>query len=150
MTQPYQPQPQPGPRRETPGGWIKRNIGLKLSILIAILGLASCGALINAIGGDDLATTAQPTPSLEPTSAPSTPTRKLARVPVVEGLGLVNAKRKLRSAGLEVGDVDRRASSKREDTVLEQRVDKGTQLEPHFHRGAYCRSAVPSGALGGG
>jgi hypothetical protein len=100
---------------------------LKLSILIAILGLASCGALINAIGDDDLATTAQPTPSVEPTSAQSTPTRKLARVPAVEGLGLVNAKRKLRAAGL--ADVDRRASSKRKDTVLKQGVAKGTELE---------------------
>jgi hypothetical protein len=130
MTQPYQPQPQPEPKKETPADWIKRNIGLKLSILIAILGLASCGALINAIGDDDLATTAQPTPSVEPTSAQSTPTRKLARVPAVEGLGLVNAKRKLRAAGLALGDIDRRASSKRKDTVLKQHVGEGTKLEP--------------------
>jgi resuscitation-promoting factor RpfB len=36
----------------------------------------------------------------------------------------------LRAAGLEVGDVDRRPSSKRKDTILRQRVDKGTKLEP--------------------
>ena len=40
------------------------------------------------------------------------------------------AKRKLRAAGLEVGDIDRRPSSKRKGTVLKQGVGKGTELEP--------------------
>jgi hypothetical protein len=63
MTQTYQPQPPPQPE-PTKENWIKRHIGWKLSILIAILGLASCGAIIGAIGEDeDPATTAQPTPS---------------------------------------------------------------------------------------
>jgi hypothetical protein len=66
---------------------------------------------------------------VQPTSAPSTPTPKLARVPAVEGLGLANAKRKLRAAGLEVGEVDRRPSSKKKDTVLKQGVGEGKELE---------------------
>jgi hypothetical protein len=66
-------------------------------------------------------------PSTSPPSA--SPSPSLARVPAVEGLGLVNAKRKLRAAGLEVGEVDRRPSSKRKDTVLKQGVAKGTELE---------------------
>ena len=67
---------------------------------------------------------------MQPTSAPSTPTPKLAKVPAVKGLSLAKAKRKLRAVGLEVGDIDRRPSSKRKDTVLKQGVDKGTELEP--------------------
>jgi resuscitation-promoting factor RpfB len=72
-------------------------------------------------------------PSVQPTSAPSTPTTptpKLARVPAVMGLSLTNAKRKLRAAGLQVGEVDRRPSSRKKDTVLKQGVDKGTELKP--------------------
>lgn len=56
--------------------------------------------------------------------------RSLAKVPAVEGLSLTKAKRKLRAADLEVGDIDRRPSSKTKDTVLKQGVDKGTKLEP--------------------
>ncbi len=67
---------------------------------------------------------------VQPTSAPSTPSPKLARVPDVEGLSLVKAKRKLHAAGLKVGDVDRRPSSKRKDTVLNQGVAEGTKLKP--------------------
>jgi hypothetical protein len=44
---------------------------------------------------------------------------KLASVPAVKGTSLTKAKRKLRSVGLEVGDIDRRPSSKRKDTVEE-------------------------------
>ena len=77
------------------------------------------------------------------------PTPTLARVPAVEGLGLAKAKRKLGAAGLEVGDIDRRPSSKKKDTVLKQGVDKGTKLRARFQRGSRCRSAAPSGALGG-
>jgi resuscitation-promoting factor RpfB len=69
-------------------------------------------------------------PSVQPTSAPSTPTPKLARVPAVKGLALAKAKRKLRAAGLEVGEIDRRPSSKKKDTVLKQGVADGTELEP--------------------
>jgi beta-lactam-binding protein with PASTA domain len=52
-----------------------------------------------------------------------------ARVPAVEGLSLTKAKRKLRAAGLEVGEIDRRPSSKRLDTVLKQGVVEGKELE---------------------
>jgi hypothetical protein len=40
---------------------------------------------------------------VQPTSAPSTPTPKLARVPDVEGLSLVKAKRKLPAPSLKLG-----------------------------------------------
>jgi resuscitation-promoting factor RpfB len=70
------------------------------------------------------------TPSVQPTSSTPTPTPKLARVPVVKGLSLTKAKRKLRAAGLDAGDIDRRPSSKRKGTVLKQGVAKGTELEP--------------------
>jgi len=36
----------------------------------------------------------------------------------------------LRAAGVKVGEVDRRPSSKRKDTVLEQGVGKGREVEP--------------------
>jgi hypothetical protein len=49
---------------------------------------------------------------IEPSESPSP---ELAKVPAVEGLGLGEAKRELRAAGLEVGEVDRRPSSKRKD-----------------------------------
>jgi beta-lactam-binding protein with PASTA domain len=69
---------------------------------------------------------------VQPTSALTTPTATptpKARVPAVKGLSLTKAKRKLRAAGLDVGDIHRRPSSKRKDTVLKQGVDKGTKLE---------------------
>ena len=97
--------------------------------LLLIVGLVAAGS------DRDPTETALPAPAsstfVQPTSAPSTPTTpKLARVPAVEGLGLTKAKRKLRAAGLEVGDVDRQPSSKTKGTVLKQGVDKGTKLEP--------------------
>jgi beta-lactam-binding protein with PASTA domain len=46
------------------------------------------------------------------------------------GLDLARAKRKLRAAGLEVGDIDRRPSSKKTGTVLKQGDRKGAELEP--------------------
>jgi len=46
MTQPYQPQPEP--QKEN---WIRRHI--KLTILLAILGIAACGSIIGAIGEDE-------------------------------------------------------------------------------------------------
>ena len=69
-------------------------------------------------------------PHLQSTSPSATPTPRLVKVPAVKGLSLTKAKRKLRAAGLEVGDIDRRPSSKRKDTVLKQGVDKGIKLEP--------------------
>jgi hypothetical protein len=54
----------------------------------------------------------------------------LAKVPAVKGLSLAKAKHKLRAAGLEVGDIDRRPSSKKKDTVLKQGVAEGTELKP--------------------
>jgi hypothetical protein len=59
---------QPEPEK---GNWIQRNVGWKLGVLLAILGLASCGAIINTIGGgEDPATTAQPTSATMATTAP--------------------------------------------------------------------------------
>ncbi len=66
-----------------------------------------------------------PSASRSPSASPS-----LARVPAVEGLSLVEAKRSLRAAGVEIGKVDRRPSSKRKGTVLKQRVDEGRKVKP--------------------
>jgi hypothetical protein len=96
--------------------------------LILIVGLVASGSDRDATK-TALSAQASST-SVKPTSAQSMPTPKLARVPAVKGLGLAKAKRKLRAAGLEVGDIDRRPSSKRKDTVLKQGLDKGTKLEP--------------------
>jgi resuscitation-promoting factor RpfB len=107
---------------------------IALAIGSGVLGLLLIVGLVAAGSDRNPAETALPaptsSPSVQPTSAPSTRTPKLARVPDVEGLGLARAKRKLRAAGLEVGDIDRRPSSKRKDTVLMQGVGKGTELEP--------------------
>jgi resuscitation-promoting factor RpfB len=107
---------------------------IALAIGSGVLGLLLIVGLVAAGSDRDPTETALPAPASSPsvqrTSAPSTPTPKLARVPAIEGLGLAKAKRKLRAAGLEVGDVDRRPSSKKKDTVLKQGVDKGTELEP--------------------
>ncbi len=54
----------------------------------------------------------------------------LARIPAVEGLSLVEAKRSLRAAGVEIGKVDRRPSSERKGTVLKQRVGEGRKVKP--------------------
>ena len=70
------------------------------------------------------------TPSASPSPPSASPSPALARVPGVEGLDLAKAKRKLRAAGLEVGDIDRRPSRKKKDTVLKQGVAKGRELEP--------------------
>jgi hypothetical protein len=96
--------------------------------LILIVGLVASGS------DRDRTETAVPaaasSPSVQPTAAQFTPTPKLAQVPAVKGLSLGKAKGKLRAAGLEPGDIDRRPSSKRKDTVLRQGVDRGTELEP--------------------
>jgi resuscitation-promoting factor RpfB len=120
--------------RRAAGGsrWSPRTIALAagsgvLGLLVLIVGLAS--------GSDRNPTeTVLPAPassaSIQPTPTPPTPTPKLARVPAVKGLSLVKAKRKLRAAGLEVGYIDRRPSSKKKNTVLKQGVREGTELEP--------------------
>jgi beta-lactam-binding protein with PASTA domain len=54
----------------------------------------------------------------------------LATVPDIEGLDVDEAKRALRAARLKVGEVDRRPSSERKGTVLEQGVDEGTEVKP--------------------
>jgi resuscitation-promoting factor RpfB len=114
------------------GGLSPRTIAFAIGS--GVLGLLLIVGLVASGSDRDPTETALPAPasssSVQPTSAPSTPTPKLARVPAVEGLSLTKAKRKLRAAGLEVGQVDRRPSSKRKDTVLKQHVGEGTKLEP--------------------
>ena len=80
---------------------------------------AQAGAVLNRLGGGEPQET-------EPSESPSP---SLARVPAVEGLGLGEAIRALRAAGLEVGKVDRRPSSKRKDTVLKQGVGEGREVK---------------------
>jgi hypothetical protein len=80
---------------------------IALSIGSGVLGLLLIVGLVASGSDRDPTETALPAPassqSAQPTSAPSTPTPKLARVPDVKGLSLTKAKRKLRAAGLEVG-----------------------------------------------
>ncbi len=121
------------------GSWFGRHklltsVGGGLAALLLIGSVAS-GANDQAPNATappppDASPTATSSPTGQPTSAPPTPTPKLARVPAVEGLSLTEAKQKLGAAGLEVGDIDRQPSSKTKDTVLKQGVDKGTKLEP--------------------
>jgi hypothetical protein len=117
--------------RKAPGG----SAGLSprtiaVAIGSGVLGLILIVALVASGSDRHPAQTALPapasSPSAQPTSAPSTATPKLARVPAVKGLALAKAKRKLRAAGLEVGHIDRRPSSKKKDTVLKQGVADGT------------------------
>ena len=72
--------------------------------------------------------TTSTTPAATPSDMP-TPSPSLARVPAVKGLSLIKAKRKLRAAGLEVGDIHRRPSSKKKDTILKQVVSEGEELQ---------------------
>jgi hypothetical protein len=114
------------------GGLSPRTIALAIGSgvlgLLVIVGLAASGS--DRDPADTALRAPASTPSVQPTSSTPTPTPKLARVPAVKGLSLTRAKRKLRAAGLEVGDIDRRPSSKRKGTILKQSVDKGTKLEP--------------------
>jgi hypothetical protein len=89
--------------------------------LLLLVGLVALGTERNP--SDAVLQAPASSPSMQPTSARSTPPPKRARVPAGEGFGLAKAKRKLRAAGLEVGDVDRRPSIKRRCTVLKQGVD---------------------------
>jgi resuscitation-promoting factor RpfB len=104
-----------------------------LAIGSGVLGLLLIVGLVASGSDRDPTETALPAPasssSAQPTSAPSTPAPKFVRVPAVKGLALVKAKRKLRAAGLEVGGIDRRPSSKRKDTVLKQGVAEGKELK---------------------
>jgi hypothetical protein len=85
-----------------------------------------------------------PSPSASPSQSPSpSPSPSLARVPAVEGLGLAEAKRALRAAGLEVGEVDRRPSSKRKDTVLKQGVGEGREVKPGWSVPLVVASPLP-------
>ena len=102
-------------------------IGSGVLGLLVIVGLVASGSDRNA--AETVLSAPASSQSVQPTSAPSTPTPKMARVPAVEGLGIVRPKRKLRAAGLEVGHIDRRPSSRRKDTVLKQGVDKGREME---------------------
>jgi hypothetical protein len=90
---------------------------IALAVGSGVLGLLVLIGLVASCSNRDPPETAldapASSPSVQPTSAPSTPTPKLARVPAVEGLGLAKAKRRLRAAGLEVGEVDRRPSSRK-------------------------------------
>jgi hypothetical protein len=100
-----------------------------LGLLVLIGGLAASGS-DRGVTGTAPTQAAASSQSAQPPSSPSTPSPKLARVPAVKGLGLAKAKRKLRAAGVEVGKVDRRPSTKRKGTVLKQGIRKGTELEP--------------------
>jgi resuscitation-promoting factor RpfB len=116
-------------------GWTSGRLSprtIALAVGRGVLGLLVLIALVASGCDRDPTETAPEAPASSPSvqPAPSTRTPKLARVPAVEGLGLANAKRKLRAAGLEVGEVDRRPSTNRKDTVLKQGVAKGTELEP--------------------
>ena len=107
---------------------------IAVAIGSGVLGLILIAGMV-ASGSDGDPTEAAPpapqsSPQVQSTSPPTTPTPRLAKVPAVKGLSLTKAKRKLRAAGLEVGDIDRRPSSKRKDTVLKQGVAKGRELEP--------------------
>jgi hypothetical protein len=113
------------------GGPSQRTIALAIGS--GVLGLLLIVGLVASGSDRDPTETALPAPasssSVQPTSAASTPTPKFVRVPAVKGLALVKAKRKLRAAGLAVGDIDRRPSSKKKDTVLKQGVGEGEELE---------------------
>jgi hypothetical protein len=91
MSQPAQPQAQPQlePPKEPPKSWFQRNLGWKLTILIAILGLASCGALINAIEGeeDPVAAPASPTAPADESAKPKESAKPDAKIgePVTDG-----------------------------------------------------------------
>jgi resuscitation-promoting factor RpfB len=107
---------------------------IAVAIVSGVLGLILIAGMV-ASGSDGDPTDAAPqappsSPQVQSTSPPTTPTPRLAKVPDVKGLSLTRAKRKLRAAGLDVGDIDRRPSSKRKDTVLKQGVAKGKRLEP--------------------
>ena len=73
--------------------------------------------------------TTSETPTASPSRPSASPSPALARVPALKGLSRTKAKRRLHAAGLEVGEVDRRPSSKRKNTVLKQGVAEGTELE---------------------
>jgi hypothetical protein len=79
VTRPMPQQPQQAPPQlepKAPKNWFQRNIGWKLATLIAIaIGAASCGAIINAGGGDEgpATTAAVPASSEEPKPSASQP-----------------------------------------------------------------------------
>ncbi len=107
--------------------------GTVLLLSIGLLAPGDPGATSSTIPAgvpSDTPSASPPPPSASPPPPSAAASPSLARVPAVEGLGLAKAKRELRAAGLEVGQVDRRPSSKTKDTVLNQGVDKGTEVKP--------------------
>lgn len=72
--------------------------------------------------------TADPTPSA--VVAPEPEPEPVAEVPEVVGLELADAEQDLREAGLEVGQVKRRPSAEPKGTVLAQRIEPGTEVDP--------------------
>jgi hypothetical protein len=79
---------------------------------------------------NDPASTTATMPAASPSDTPSaSPSPSLVKVPAVEGLSLAKAKRKLHAAALQVGDIDRRPSSRKAGTVLKQGDRKGAKLE---------------------
>jgi hypothetical protein len=115
------------------GRWSPRTIAIAagsgvLGLLVLIVGLVASGSDRNPT--EAVLQTPASSPFAQPPSAQSTPSPKLAKVPAVKGLALVKAKRKLRGAGLDLGHVDRRPSSRKKGIVLKQSVAAGTALEP--------------------
>jgi len=114
--------------------WFARN--KRLSVILGVL--AALLLFTVASGRDDPVPNATGTPSsaastATPTSKPSPspqPSPSLVSVPDVVGLGLVKAKQELHDAGLELGKLDRRPSSKKKGTVLKQGVAEGTEVKP--------------------
>lgn len=96
--------------------------------------LAGCTAEDSSGGGAHDPTSASS--SLPRTSTPSPrahhaarPRPRAARVPHVKGRTLVQARRKLKSAGLQIGHVSKRPSRAKPGTLLSQRVATGSKLK---------------------
>jgi resuscitation-promoting factor RpfB len=122
-------------RRQGTSTVVKTAVTAGTVLLLGIGPLASGdpGATPSPIGAETLSDTPIATRFSSPSARPSpsgSPSPSLARVPAVEGLGLVEAKHALRAAGLEVGKVDRRPSSKRKGIVLKQGVGEGRKVKP--------------------
>jgi hypothetical protein len=84
----------------------------------------------NSPSGNDPLSSPEESPSASPRPAPAPDEPVLARVPALAGLDLAKARRKLRTAGLSVGKVNRQPSAKAAGTVLKQGLSKGATLLP--------------------
>jgi resuscitation-promoting factor RpfB len=100
--------------------------GTVLLLGIALVAPGDPGATSSTIASG----TPSDTPSASPPPPSASPSPSLAKVPAVEGLSLTKAKGELRAAGLDMGDIDRRPSGRKKDTVLQQGVDQGTEVKP--------------------